>query len=268
MFEGPVRDTRERENAVPGGTGLFGEDGPEELRPFDLPKAPEVLADYFRRKILSGSLRTGEVLPPERILVEKTGMGRSTVREALRTLAGEGLVATRTGRYGGWVVLAAQPESVVRSVDAFIKTNSFPLTKVMQVRSSIEPACAELAAMERTAQDLDALNEISERLVDLRMPDKVKQFHDVNLEWHLAVATASHNRILDSFMRAVSGQVRRGTADEWSTVSRRDLTIRAHERVMRFIREGDAENARASMATHLHAYIDVANSELTSHGQG
>jgi DNA-binding transcriptional MocR family regulator len=74
---------------VPGRVGIFGEEGPDSLRPFDLPKAPEVLADYFRQMNLSGALRTGEVLPAERVLVEKTGMGRSTAREALRTLAGK-----------------------------------------------------------------------------------------------------------------------------------------------------------------------------------
>src|ERR1700753_2511248 len=57
----------------------------------EVPRAADVLADRLRRGILAGQLRPGELLPPERKLVDQTGLGRASVREALRMLEVEDL---------------------------------------------------------------------------------------------------------------------------------------------------------------------------------
>mgnify|MGYP006313047473 CR=1 FL=1 len=62
------------------------------------------MADQLREKILQGELPEGTDLPKERELREKAGLSRATVREALRILEGEGLIATRIGRNGGSAV--------------------------------------------------------------------------------------------------------------------------------------------------------------------
>ena len=64
----------------------------------NVPKAADVLAGILREKILTGDLDEGMPLPNERDLGSQSGLSRASVREALRILEGEGLIATRVGR--------------------------------------------------------------------------------------------------------------------------------------------------------------------------
>ncbi|MFF0081775.1 FadR/GntR family transcriptional regulator [Streptomyces canus] len=74
-----------------------------------VPKASDVLAAEVRERILSGELPEGSALPPERQLVEQTGLSRATVREALRILEVEKLLRIRPGRGGGGVAPPPPP---------------------------------------------------------------------------------------------------------------------------------------------------------------
>ena len=87
-----------------------------DLSPVFVPKAADVLADTLREQILNGRLGVGSLLPNERELSERAGLSRTSVREALRILEVEGLIATRTGRNGG--------SEVVRPTSATLERKS------------------------------------------------------------------------------------------------------------------------------------------------
>ena len=70
------------------------------LPPMKVPRASQILADQLAEHILSGDYAEGAGLPPERALVEQTGLSRTTVREALRILEVQGLIKVRSGRAG------------------------------------------------------------------------------------------------------------------------------------------------------------------------
>ena len=75
-----------------------------ELVPLQHERAHRAVADAIRTRLAVGELRPGDRLPPERVLAERLGVGRMTVRQALRELAAEGLLVTSRGRHGGTVV--------------------------------------------------------------------------------------------------------------------------------------------------------------------
>ena len=87
-----------------------------DLSPVFVPKAADVLAETLREQILNGRLGVGSLLPNERELSERAGLSRTSVREALRILEVEGLIATRTGRNGG--------SEVVRPTSATLERRS------------------------------------------------------------------------------------------------------------------------------------------------
>src|ERR1700719_1354033 len=91
------------------------------LTPLQVPKAPAVLADDLRERILRGEFPEGTALPPERELVNQTRMSRATIREALRILEVQGLVRIKTGRSGGAFVQRPGGESVASSVSLLIR---------------------------------------------------------------------------------------------------------------------------------------------------
>ena len=90
------------------------------LTPLQVPKAPDVLADDLRERILRGDFPEGTALPTERELVNQTRMSRATIREALRILEVQGLVRVKTGRAGGAYVYRPGQDSMADSVNLLI----------------------------------------------------------------------------------------------------------------------------------------------------
>jgi DNA-binding FadR family transcriptional regulator len=225
-----------------------------------VPRAADVLADRLRQGILSGQLRPGELLPPERKLVEQTGLGRASVREALRMLEVEDLIEARLGRYGGWLIRRPDEESVARSIDVFIRGRKLRFESLLETREAIEPACAALAARNRNDDDLA---ELDRRSAWLRaVVDDVPDYLLGNVQWHLAVVRATHNELLIAIMSALSDAIHAGTdLDDFNSEAVRAAALHAHDRVIDAIRLQDESAASRRMHSHLHAFRLQAISE-------
>lgn len=226
------------------------------LQGLRVPKASDVLADRLRDQILEGELPTGELLPPERMLAERSGMSRTVVREALRILEIEGLIEIRPGRTGGSLVRVPDVDSFARSLDIFVRGSRVRFNDVLEARDQLEPLCAQLAAERRTDADLERLREatvaVEEAIYD------VPAFLSANMKWHVLVAELSHNQILAAFMQAMATAVRAATdVDDFNSPSTMQVTIRAHRRIANAIRKGDRDAARAAMERHVCAYHEM-----------
>ena len=231
------------------------EPGPARLRlaPMEVPKASDVLAHELRERILNGEFAEGAALPPERELVAQTRMSRATVREALRILQVQGLVRVRAGRAGGTFVQLPGRDAVARSVSLLIRGQQLRLVDLLETREAIEPFCARLAARNRADADLEQLDRANEALAD--SGGHLARFLQANVDWHLAVATASHNELLAGLMAALARAIYRSTENERFVDEQvRSETVRAHRSVTRAIRAGDADAAERRMARHVYAY--------------
>jgi GntR family transcriptional repressor for pyruvate dehydrogenase complex len=222
-------------------------------RPAPTGRASDVLADELRGKILSGELSLGTLLPTERDLAEQSGIGRSSVREALKTLEIQGLIVTRPGRSGGSEVVRPTPETLAQSVGVFIRGRRVLLPVLVEIRQIIEPACAELAAERRTETDLEELSALN-RAMRATIED-TPAYLTANVEWHVRVAVASHNELLVGILLAISQQVHAATdIGKLNDRRVRDATIRAHELILDAIRAQDSHLAHQRMIRHIAAY--------------
>jgi DNA-binding FadR family transcriptional regulator len=221
-----------------------------------VPKASDVLAEDLRERILRGEFHEGTALPPERELVVQTQMSRTTVREALRILEVQGLVRIKTGRSGGAYVQVPGEESVASSVSLMIRGRQIRLAALLETREAVEPACARLAAKYRTDADLAALERANEAIsVE---SGSLASFLQANVDWHVAVAIASHNELLTGFMTALSRAIYAATDNQGFIDSEiRHLTVRAHRGITEAIRSQDAEGAVRRMSRHVHAYAEA-----------
>src|SRR3954471_12837074 len=163
-----------------------------QLSPMNVPKGSDVLANELRERILSGEYPEGTPLPPERELVVQTRMSRTTVREALRILEVQGLIRIKAGRAGGAFVQKPGEESVASSLELLIRGRQIRLASVHETREAIEPSCARLAALHRTAGDLKRLDAANEAIA---AGGDLDTFLRANVDWHIAVATAGQNEI-------------------------------------------------------------------------
>jgi GntR family transcriptional regulator, transcriptional repressor for pyruvate dehydrogenase complex len=226
------------------------------LSPMEVPKASDVLATELRERILSGEYPEGTPLPPERELVVQTRMSRTTVREALRILEVQGLIRIKAGRAGGAFVQRPGEESVASSLELLIRGRQIRLASVHETREAIEPSCARLAAVHRTAGDLQRLDAANEAIA---AGGDLDSFLQANVDWHIAVATAGHNEILTGIMMALSRAIYTATNNEGFVNDEvREIAARAHRSVTRAIRERDAEAAARRMARHVHSYAAAA----------
>ena len=218
-----------------------------------VPKASSVLAEHLREGILTGQLQAGTMLPTERALAEQAGLGRTSVREALRMLEVEGLVATRAGRNGGSVAQVPSRAALEKAIHLFIRGQRVRFTSMLEVRGAVEPTCARLAAQRRTAEELAALEDIHAGM-DPASGD-IPAFLERNLAWHMAVVSTSHNELMTGFVAAIRTAWLSSTDIEgFNSLPVRVAVLRAHERVMEAIRAGDGEAAERRMRRHLHAY--------------
>src|ERR1700758_2460571 len=136
------------------------------LGPVEVPKASDVLAGELRERILTGELAEGDSLPAERELVKQAQMSRATVREALRILEVQNLVRVKTGRTGGAFVQRPTTKSMANSVTMLIRGRRIKLVDLMETREALEPFCAQLAARNRTEDDLSKLERANEAIAN------------------------------------------------------------------------------------------------------
>ncbi|GAB25464.1 putative GntR family transcriptional regulator [Gordonia polyisoprenivorans NBRC 16320 = JCM 10675] len=229
---------------------------PVQLQPMQVPKASDVLANDLRERILRGEFPSGTALPPERELVTQTKMSRTTVREALRILEVQGLVAIRTGRSGGAFVQQPGGDSVATSVNLLIRGQQLRLTDLLETREAIEPACAGLAAKYRNDEDIAALEAANAVIGDLDNP--LEKFLQANVDWHIGVAVASHNELLTGFMTALSNAIYSSTENKAFVDDEvRKVTFKAHKTITDAIRAGDSAAATRRMTKHVHGYAEA-----------
>lgn len=215
-------------------------------------KTSALLARELRRQILSGALEPGQPLPAERDLVSQTGLSRGSVREALRILEAESLVKTKPGRFGGSVAHRPGDESLSKSISLFVHGRGITLMDLLQTREAVEPSLAALAAQNRSEDELRHLVEVTARVE--QAIDDTPRFLQENVNWHCAIAAASHNELLRSFMQSISSMVYKATAIEnFATEEVRKTVIKAHRRILEGIKGKDPDLARTRMARHLAA---------------
>lgn len=227
--------------------------GAARLSLIEVPKSCDMLASKLREQILDGSIADGTMLPPERDLVEQTGLSRGSVREGLRILEAEGLIKTRSGRYGGSTVTRPSGAMVSNQINLFARVRGIPLESIVQARVALEPTLARLAALNRTEEDLELLREISRRIEAAY--ENVPTYLDENVQWHCALAQASHNELLHTFTVSISQLIREATGiKDMAPTDIRATVIQAHERILQAIAAKDPDTAERRMQRHVQAY--------------
>jgi GntR family transcriptional regulator, transcriptional repressor for pyruvate dehydrogenase complex len=224
------------------------------LGKIEVPKAPELLASRLREQILSGAVAEGEFLPTERALGAQTGLGRSTIREALRILQNEGFISVRSGRNGGPVARRPERAFAETSLEHFIRAQQLRMESLVEAREAIEPSAARLAARHREQADLDKLDRAQRELQDAFAA--IPRFLRANVNWHLAVVEASHNELLITFMSAIAQAIHAATdLENFNSDERRRAVLNIHRRIGQAIRAGDEDAAERRMRRHVAAYV-------------
>ena len=206
----------------------------------------------LREAIFSGAFGRGDKLPSETELSEQFAVSRTTVREALRALASEGLIRKVPGAGGGSFVETVDNESLgswlSESMNNILRLGSITYDEVAQTRRTIELPSAGFAAANRTDEDLERIDAVIAREKEVTVDDP--SVSDLDVDFHTAVADASKNRVLSAFVSALH-RVTHPVSYVQLTPETGRKTVRQHVKILEAIRAGDAERARAEMERHL-----------------
>ena len=224
---------------------------PSDFPPIQKRKLFEDVAQHLRQLILSQKLKDGDRLPPERELAERFGVGRPSVREALRTLSQMGLVEIRTGE-GAFARKPAFPpflKSMGDSLGVLIRQDGSSLLELCDARRILEVETAAMAAERANAEDLARLEAaLAANQAALGTPAR---FRVTDVEFHRAIAQATHNRILLFIHDALSDLMLKTREMALKVPGAAPDAFASHQKILLAIKNHDRSRAVREMAMHL-----------------
>jgi GntR family transcriptional regulator, rspAB operon transcriptional repressor len=194
---------------------------------------PEQIANHLRRAILRGQIKPGQPIK-ERDTAAELGVSRMPAREAIRILAQEGLVELRPARSP--IVANPTLKEVMDCIEVLV---------------SLEELSGRLAVEHATAADIEEIRAIHERMSDsYDDADYVERF-EVDMEFHRAIARASHNGPLTETHNAYLARMWRARFLSARTRRNRDRVLGQHGDILRGLETRDTELLVRSIRAHL-----------------
>lgn len=204
-------------------------------------------ARVIREWIEGGVYPVGSLLPSQRDLSEQLGISRTSLREALSTLQGLGLVVARPGK-GMYVTEADAPAAVP---EAWRFADSHALTDVYQLRYALESFAARLAALVVQPEDVAALQANLQAMQhSIELADFV-QASRLDFEFHLQIATISGNHAIADVLRGSGEVMQESQRLPFYKRGARHATSQEHAAIIEALAQGRPELAQQAMATHI-----------------
>jgi GntR family transcriptional repressor for pyruvate dehydrogenase complex len=217
-------------------------------------RLPHWLADEIEEHVLAQGYPDNAQLPTETALAQTYGVSRQVVREAARLLEDRGLVSIRAGR--GMTVAAAGVDNIVQRYRTLLRRDHAGFEHLMQLRQMSEIEMAALAAMHRTDSDVDRLKSLLETAVEHR--DDYSAWLDADLAFHLAIADATQNPFISTFIQPINRVLRDVYREPIGYLATQQNTLQEHWEIADAIIDGNADSARRAASAHLTRITDDA----------
>jgi DNA-binding FadR family transcriptional regulator len=226
-------------------------------RPGSTPREkPQQIADELRRLIVAGDLDEGDSLGHEPDLIERFGVSRPSLREALRILEAEGLITVVRGVQGGVVVHRPDQRLTARTAALVLQSRNVSLADVFQARTIIEPAAVRLVAAGRNrrscARRLRSLIADEESAID-----DPEAFGQANALFHSELVAMAGNQTLTILAEMLNEVVERAvtivsrTDGKRDSVATRKRGVRSQSRLADLIEAGDVDGSEVHWRTHM-----------------
>lgn len=228
----------------------------------DVLRISDTIARDLEQRILEGSLRPGDRLPPERELAEQMGVSRPSLREGLRKLASKGLIQSRQG--GGHYVTDVLQASFVEPWKEMISQHPALERDLLEVRHILEGQAAELASERANDFDLKHIDTAYERLHRAFAAGDLPTCIKTDVDFHQAIAEASHNALIAhlsaSLHRLIHDQVEQNLCYLHSLPQQWERLRAQHKAIWEKVRSRRAREAALAARQHL-AFVKESMAE-------
>ncbi len=232
--------------------------------PMEKKKISDRIADQLQTIIAESGLKTGEKLPSERMLAERLGVSRPSVREAIRILSSKGIIESKQG--GGTYVVQSVASVITDPLLDLMQEKSEFRFDIFEVRHALDGLAAYFAALRATEQDRQIIREKYDEMVRLHSTrDNPVEAAAADAAFHLAVTEASHNLALLTITRSLFKVLQhsiKNNLDKLYTIPR--ITERLtdqHQKLMVAVLHGDPAEARIAAHEHL-VYVEESLQEI------
>lgn len=213
------------------------------------------ISRQIRELIISGQLKPGDRLPPERKLAEKLGVGRTYVREALQKLEFYGILKTLP--QSGTVVAGMGITALEGLISDILKLENSDFASLVETRVLLETQAATLAAERRTAEDIiniqKALDAYEQKVL------REEQGVEEDLIFHLKIAEASKNSVLRSLMLIITPDIVNSFIKlDICKAGRFHRALEEHQIILDHIVNQEPEKVDAAMRVHLQDVLDYS----------
>lgn len=207
---------------------------------------PQEIAMRLQQIILNGSqYKPNEKIPDERTLAEKLGVSRTSIREAIKILVGNGLLTVKRG-VGTFV--ADNPSYVSDPLRlASIEDQTQLQVKWYEFRIMVEPESMLLVAERITDTELEQLIKSEQNCAE--QIKNGSEWADADTEFHTLLAKATHNEIIERLMAGVSESISAGVSNGRETV--KENALKNHRLIVEYLKNRDGVGAYNAMRLHL-----------------
>jgi GntR family transcriptional repressor for pyruvate dehydrogenase complex len=235
----------------------------DDWQPVSRVRTYELVLDRIESQIVSGDLRAGERLPPERELASLLGVSRPAVREALRILEAQGAVRSQvgTGPDSGTTIDRVPRDALARLLRLHVALGSFPLEDVVETRVALERFSVVLACRNARPQNLARMRA---DLLAMDDPDVDREtFNQLDTDFHVALADAGGNRLMSDVTRAIRESVRAPILASMSGMPEvgehgwqrvRDGLRADHHAIFSAVEAGEADKAADRLEAHIRGF--------------
>jgi len=207
----------------------------------------EHASQVIRQRIAQGAYPVGSLLPSQRELSEQLGVSRTSLREALSTLQGMGLVLARPGKG----VYVTQPPSPQAEALPWRFAKTCALADVYQLRFVLEGFAARLAAVAIQPSDIEWLRSNLAQMERALHADDLAQAGQLDFAFHLHIATLSGNGALADVLRASSEVMQESQRLPFYRRAARGTTGQEHAAIIGALAQGRPDASQQAMTTHI-----------------
>jgi GntR family transcriptional repressor for pyruvate dehydrogenase complex len=224
-------------------------------------------ADVFRQLVghlINGEWKEGERIPPERVLCSQLGVGRASLREAMKALEIMGMIETRLGAAGTFV--CSRSEFFSRPMLWAIAGGAEKdIRQMIEARRCLEVELAGLAAERATTEHLNVMNTQIQIMEGAK--DQTGVFVNADLSFHLAIAQAADNQILLDAYQFIRNLMQHWILERTRIGGMESQALEQHCAIFRAISEKDRDKARSLMGTHVDT-VGLGSGDLRNVPEG
>lgn len=200
--------------------------------------------------IAEGTWKHGEKIPSESDLCQLFHVGRSTVREALKALAILGLMQMRRG---DGTYIAQGPAKLLNRLLGHGALGTDNVNDLSEARIALETELVSLCAQRATDEELQRLEDLCREMEEcIHTPEE--RFHQLDLEFHLAIGTMSKSQVLAGMLRTIRELLHELIKKSQEIPGARHLACTHHRRILGALKQRNPRKARSAIRNHLTVF--------------